>query len=250
MGIFNHGILLVLIATAINVTWADDPLVIVTDPWPPYAYIENDKKIGIDIDIARAVLAKMGMKVRIDMLPWKRSLALVRDLQADAILSAALTVERQEFLYFPTEPVSTGDTVFFQHNPRNIIVKDLGDLKGLRAGALLGYEFCDELDDSALLSTASRVATLKQSFDMLINNRIDLLVEVDAVGLYKAKELGILDQVSIIKGSGYCSIGNHLAFAKKPGHELLAQRFGEALIQFKTTDEYNDILEKYGMATH
>ena len=65
--------------------------------------------------------------------------------------------------------------------------------------------------------------------------------------MLKAKEMGIGDDVSVVTGSHYCASENYLAFAKKPGHQALAVKFGEELIKFKDTDEYREILNKYGM---
>ncbi|MFT6141641.1 MAG: polar amino acid transport system substrate-binding protein [Psychromonas sp.] len=248
MGLFKHKLLLILFCFIANNSYsANDSFRIVTDPWPPYAYIDDGKAVGIDVDIALAVLGNMGIKGVVEMLPWKRSLALVKSLGADAILSAAVTRPRKQFLYFPTEPISTGDTVFFKRKERDIVANLLVDLYGLKVGAMLGYKYCEELDNSPLLLKASRVASLEQSFNMLLNDHVDILVSVDAVGFYKAKEMGIAADVSVVSNSRYCSVGNHLAFAKKPDRENMATRFSEALIQFKKTSEYQEILSKYGM---
>ena len=243
----NRLKLIAIMMLVINLAWSEGAFRIVTDPWPPYVYIENDKAVGIDVDIALAVLGNMGIESQIVMLPWKRSLALVKGLEADAILSAAITLERKEFLYFPAEPISIGNTVFFQRKQRGIRANNLADLYGLKLGAMLGYEYCKELDESPLLLAASRVSTLEQSFNMLMNDRIDLLIEVDAVGIYKAKEMGIDAEISVVAGSRYCASENYLALAKKPGHQALAVKFGEELIKFKGTGEYRKILKKYGM---
>lgn len=247
MKIFKYkSLLLVMMSIAINLTWADDPFKIVTDPWPPYVYLEEGKTVGIDVDIALAVLNKMGIKGKIEMLPWKRSLTSVKNQEADAILSAAVTDKRKIYLYFPAEPVSKSWTVFFQRKPRNIITNSLDDLKGFKVGAILGYKYCEELDNSPVLLGASRVVTLDQSFNMLMSDRIDVLVESEAAGMYKAKEMGISNKISVIKGSNYCSVGNYLAFSKKPGSKALAEKFSIELVIFKTTNEYKEILEKYG----
>jgi len=240
-------VLCVMMSVATNTAWAKNSFRIVTDQWPPYVYLENDKVVGIDVEIALAVLKRIGIKGNINLLPWKRSLTLVKNLEADAILSAAITNDRKQFLNFPLEPISRGATVFFQRKPRNIIADGLDDLDGLKVGAMLGYKYCDELDRSPVLLSASRVASLDQSFNMLMSDRIDVVVESDAVGMYKIKEMGLLDKISIVNNSSYCSVGNFLAFAKKPGSKVLAENFSAELIKFKTTDEYKEILTKYGM---
>lgn len=238
---------LIVLCIFCSTSWADKTLRIVTDPWPPYAYLEEGKAVGIDVDTALAVLNRMGYIGRIEMLPWKRCLALVKNLQADAILSAAVTNERKAFLYFPEEPVSKGDTVFFKRKGEDIAISRLADLEGLRVGAMLGYKYCEELDESPYFASASRVANLEQSFNMLINERIDLVVEVDAAGIYKAKEMNIYDDVSLISSARYCTSRNHLAFAMKSEYEKLASEFSKELIKFKATQDYRNILTKYGL---
>lgn len=238
---------LIVLCLFFNASWADKTLKIVTDPWPPYAYLEQGKAVGIDVDTALAVLNRMGYIANIEMLPWKRCLALVKNLQADAILSASVTEERKSFLYFPEEPISRGDTVFFKRKNDDIDVRQLADLQGLRVGAMLGYKYCQELDESPYFARASRVPNLEQNFNMLINDRIDLVVEVDTVGMYKAKEMGVIDDISLIDNARYCTSKNHLAFSTKLEYELLASKFSEELIKFKATQEYRNILIKYGL---
>ena len=122
----------------------------------------------------------------------------------------------------------------------------MADFEGLEVGAMLGYKYCDELDLTPLLLQASRVATLEQSFHKLVSNRIDLVVAVDAVGLYKAKAMGIADKITIVENSRFCTVENHLAFSKKKGNHELAIQFGETLMKFKQSAEYQYIMKKYG----
>jgi polar amino acid transport system substrate-binding protein len=247
--VFLRGLLvLMLVVASINVTYADDSFVIVTDPWPPYVYMDNGKVIGLDVEIALSVLSELGIESRIEMMPWKRSLLHVKTRKADAILSAASTAYRRSFLHFPIEPLSSASTVFFMRNNDEINFQNLKDLEGFKVAAMLGYKYCSELDDTNLLLSASRVSSLEQSFNMLTNRHVDLVVGVDLVGLYKAHEMGISDTTKILKGSRFCTVDNHLAFAKKPGYELIAKRFGEALVRFKQTIAYENILIKYGMS--
>lgn len=242
----NRLLVLMFMAAVINISYADESLIIVTDPWPPYAYLEEGKATGIDVDIALSVLSQLGMEAIIEIMPWKRSLLHVKAKKADAILSASVTNSRKNFLHFPVEPISSGTTVFFIRSKDEVEIGGLRSLEDLNVVAMLGYKYCPELDSTNLLLSAARVTTLEQSFNMLINERVDLVVAVDAVGLYKAQEMGISDDVKILKSSRFCTVENHLAFAKKSGYDLKAKKFSDALIQFKKTLEYNKILKKYG----
>lgn len=230
----------------INSAHAEQTIEIVTDPWPPYAYEENGKIVGTDVEVTVAVLKQMGITAKFKLLPWKRSLGLVKNNKADAILAVSFTEERDDFLNYPAEPVSEGITVFFKKHSNPISSIDLENPKQLNVGAILGYKYCDELDDSQLLQSATRVPTLEQSFKMLLLDRLDLAVSIELVGFYKAREMAVLDQITPVSNERFCPGGNFLAFAKKATYKTLAQNFSQQLIKFKTTEQYRTILKKYG----
>ncbi|TNC83081.1 MAG: hypothetical protein C9356_01140 [Oleiphilus sp.] len=238
-------IVVISLLIPLNQAAAQQSIRIVTAPWAPYAYVENGKVTGTDVDISLAVLKQLGVEASIEMLPWKRALALVKQQEADAVLDASISPERQQFMYFPNEPVSIGTTVFFKRKSNSITSLDLDNASGLSVGAMLGYKYCEELDRSDLIKRASRVATLEQNFKKLLLNRVDLVVEVDAVGLYKIGEMGISNEISIVGNTHYCAGGNYLAFAKTPALKTLAGEFSTALEKFKKTAEYRQILSKY-----
>ena len=114
-------------------------------------------------------------------------------------------------------------------------------------GTILGYSYCQELDSQEFMRHAERVSSLEQNFNKLLAGRLDLVVEVDSVGLYTANKMGIADKVSIIPDAKYCQGGNYLAFSKKANYENLTLEFNNALEDFKTTNEYHAILKHYGI---
>ncbi|MDP8219287.1 MAG: transporter substrate-binding domain-containing protein, partial [Candidatus Theseobacter exili] len=199
--------------------YGQEPLQIVTDPWPPYSFGENEDNPGMDAEIILAVFKQLNIPLTFTFYPWKRCLSMVEKQIADAILDASLTPERKAFLHFPDEPVSEDITVFFIKKDRNIPYTSLKDLELLTAGAILGYSYCDEIDQALFVKNAERVSSLKQNFRKLLAGRIDLIVEAVAVGYYTAKQMGISDQIKIIPNAYYCRGGNYLAFSRKPGHE-------------------------------
>lgn len=79
-------------------------------------------------------------------------------------------------------------------------------------------------------------------------DRLDFIVEVDSVGLYTAKKMDIANKVYVIPGAEFCKGGNYLAFSKKTDYENLSVRFNTELELFKTSAEYEAILQKYGLS--
>jgi len=241
--------ILFFIATSFT-TAAETSLLVVTDLWPPYAIEDNGEYKGTDVDIIIATFKRMGIPIRLEFYPWKRCLAMIEQKQADAILTAAKTSERQKIMYFPEEPVSRGMTVFFIKKGKNIPYQNLQDLDHLRAGAVTGYKYCDVVDKTRFVINAERVVTIEQNFKKLLAGRLDFSVGDQAVGFYKAKVMGILNDIDIIPGAYHCPGGNFLAFSKKAGHDKIASQFGATILKFKNTKQYGDILKYYGMSTH
>lgn len=231
----------------INSVRAEQTLQIVTDRWPPYVIENNDTASGMDVEIISAVFKALSISIEVTLCPWKRCLMTVENQQADAILDASITPERKEFLYFPEEPVSEGVTVFFIKKGQNIPYTGLEDLNKLKAGAVLGYSYCDEIDQSAFAIRATRTKSFEQSLRMLLMDRFDFAIEVDAVGYSIAQSIGVSDQIDIIPNVSFCRGGNYLAFVKKAGYDKLSSEFSQALQAFKTTDQYRQILKKYGL---
>ncbi|MDX1693116.1 MAG: transporter substrate-binding domain-containing protein [Ketobacteraceae bacterium] len=241
-------ILFVSLMALVQLACAGQTIDIVTDSWAPYAFEKDNRVVGSDVDIVREVFRKMGINANIRLLPWKRCINQVKSLQADAILAISVTEERKAFLHYPEEPVSEGVTVFFKKAGSDIRSVNIDNPENLDVGAMLGYHYCEELDDSRLIKNATRVPTLEQLLSMLALGRIDLAVEVELVGMYKARAMGLSDKLSIVADTEYCQGGNYLAFAKKPGYEELATRFAEELKKFKTTDAYQQIIKTYNGA--
>ena len=239
--------MLILIAYCISDALAqEDALTIVTDSWPPYIIVENDEVSGTDVDITRAVFKNMNRPISIVVMPWKRCVESIKQQKADAILGISLSEERKSFLHYPNSPISTGTTVFFTRQDPDFSFINLNQLKDKRAGAILGYSYCDELDKADLLKRAERVSSLEQNFNKLLRHRLDLVVEVDSVGLSTAQKMGISKQISILENARFCVGGNYLAFSKKQGLGKVAAQFNAALEAFKLTEDYRHILQQYG----
>ena len=143
--------------------------------------------------------------------------------------------------------MSEGTTVFFTHHKRTFQLDNIAALNDKRIGAILGYRYCDELDSLDFIQHAERVSTLEQNFKKLMANRLEIVVEVDSVGLYTAKKMGLDDKISIIPDARFCKGGNYLGFSKKEKNKTLMGKFNDELKAFKETVEYKLILRKYGL---
>jgi PAS domain S-box-containing protein len=83
------------------------PLRLVGDKdYPPLTYLDSGIAKGLDVDIARAVAARLGRDVRIDLMEWSEAQRQVLRGNADGLLSMSVSDERR-LLYDFTEPTLT-----------------------------------------------------------------------------------------------------------------------------------------------
>lgn len=82
----------------------------------PYEYIENEKIIGIDVDMAQAVCDKLGMELEVTDIEFDAIIAAVQSGKADiGVAGMTITEDRLKSIDF-TDPYTTATQV--------IIVKD------------------------------------------------------------------------------------------------------------------------------
>ena len=89
--------------------------------FPPYEYLEGDKVVGIDVDIAQAIADKLDMELQIDNIQFDSIIPAVTSGKADiGIAGMTVTDERKESVDF-TDSYATGVQV--------IIVKEGSKIK-------------------------------------------------------------------------------------------------------------------------
>ncbi|MCP3944649.1 MAG: transporter substrate-binding domain-containing protein [Desulfobacteraceae bacterium] len=224
---------------------AEPPLLlIITDPYEPFVFPADAKLKGLDYDVTEAVFRMLQIPVEIKFYPFSRCLYIIRNQEADALIDLVRTKERNTYMAFPKEPLSDSSLILFYHKGHRPQLETLDDLKSYQFGAQYGSEYPQELAE--VLVKREDVKLMEQNFQKLVDDRIDIMVENRIVGRYIASKMGILDQIKVLELPKPFPTQYYLGFAKKKGHDHLAVQFSQALVQFKQTQAYQDILVKYG----
>ncbi|SLM31400.1 conserved hypothetical protein [Desulfamplus magnetovallimortis] len=224
--------------------FSTEKLLVVTEEWAPYVYVENQEVKGFDYEVMVAVFSSMGYAVDFKLYPWKRCIHMIEKQQADAILDISRNAERDKIIFFPDENLSDSASVFFYAKGKSYSFEKLEDLKGLKIGTMLGYNYNQEFTDADYF-TKEDVTTMEQNFKKLIHGRVDLVISNRNVGLFEAKKMGVLDQIAYL-AKEVSGGANYLGFSKNEKNEKLAKSFSDQLQKFKKTDVYKEILQKYG----
>lgn len=150
--------------------------------WPPYTYYrrvagERSKELtGFTVELLRLIAARRGFVLRIDMLPWKRCVEMVRSGVITAMLNAISTPERERDFLVSDVLYETRLLYLWsrRQKPGGVRIQNQADLAALRVGGVHGYSYSqlDLINQNALVR-APNYGSLVQ---MLHRDRIDVLL--------------------------------------------------------------------------
>ncbi len=233
-----------------NQSYANDSLKIGSDEWAPFHGAgTSDKDVqGFTADLVRAVLRSMNVDITDHKIyPWKRAVNMVFLGQLDAVFTATKTEERMKYCYFPEEPLTDFSYVFFirKEDDGTLTYDTFDDLKDQRIGIVRGFSYTDEfMGFIQQEKNYEEVAVGALNFKKLLKKRIDYVATPKRVGYVHIRELGISDRCVALKKP---FLQNHLyiMFSKKTVGKEFTDTFSTALKAFKTTREYQEIVDKH-----
>lgn len=143
----------------------------------PYAYYDDNTLVGYNIDLAKALAAKLNMKIEFLACPVARCFAMMKNGQADILMDINKTPERQTYLsYLPPYRNQVEPLRFFTRKKDNITIENQRDLATLSIGAIRGTSYSDKLKQAENI-TIVQLTTKNQLIKMLYLGRIDAFIE-------------------------------------------------------------------------
>lgn len=221
-------------------------LLAVTEPWPPYMGPELDSQ-GFLPELLKEALARSGKNVESTFIPWARAVKDVQEGNADVLLGAYYTTEREAFLAFST-PIAEVQDVLLSMKGRNITYQTLADLKPYSIGVVRGAAHGDVFDAADFLRK-EEVTHREQNIDKLINGRVDLIAGPKDVMLYLIKKDYPLhaDQIEVI----YPPLNDnklYLGFSKlAPQQQDSLSAFEHGLSLLKQDGTFQQLADKHGV---
>ena len=188
-----------------NLALAEQTVLLVGDPWPPYVIgkMGEDATSGVAVEIVKKIFSQIdGVMVRFPLIPWKRALREVQEGQSDGIGMLLKIPERQIYMLY-TDALVTGESLIWSatgETAARFEWTSIEDLHGLRVGITQGYSYGEILDRSFENGDVIAVSapTVERLFEMLANGRINLALANDAVGYSLARkypQAGILPSI-------------------------------------------------------
>ena len=223
-------------------------IVVGFNKYPPYHYMNEKKEAkGIVVEIANTLASKLNIKINYRELPWSRCINYAKKGKIDAILFIFKKPEREEFLhYFDNNLICyetnalyalKGNEIKFSGNIAN-------ELKPYKIGAMQDFSYGAAFDSVADKLKIENVQDVEILIKKLLNKRSDLIIHNTLLINWYCKKMGVSNEIAqipppITKSPGY------IAFSKAAGTNELAKSFADAMKNFKQTEDYKIIIDKY-----
>ncbi len=207
--------------------------------YPPFSYrdAESNEVTGYDVEIAREVAKRIGMKPEFIPTEWKGMFSSLDSKRFDMVANqVTITDERKEKYAFSEHYTRSGGQVIVHES--NDEIKGIEDLKGKTVGTTQGSNYAEAAEEAGAKikyykGIAQVLADLNvKRIDAALNDRLFIQQELKGSN-YEVKVVG--DPFN----------ENEMAFAFRKDQEDLIEQVNSALKEMKEDGTIAEISEKY-----
>ena len=210
--------------------------------FPPYEYVEGDKIVGIDAEIAEAIAKDLGMELQIDDMEFDSIIAAVQSGKADmGVAGMTVNEDRLKNVNF-SDSYATGVQV--------VIVKEDSDIKSVddMTGKLIGVQqgttghiYCSDTPKNGRFGEENVVAYPNgaNAVEALKGGKVDCVV----IDNEPAKAFVAANEGLKILDTEYVTENYAIAIAKD--NEELLNKVNDSLAKLKADGTLQSIIDKY-----
>ncbi len=150
--------------------------------YAPFSYHDpaTGELVGYDVDVARAVAEKLGLKVEFVETPWDAIFAALESDRFDVVANEVTINDERKQKYDLSEPYSVGEGVIVTRADDNS-VKSLDDIKGKVAGETATSNWAQVARDHG--ASVEVVEGFTQAIKLLNQGRVDVVIN-DSIAVY------------------------------------------------------------------
>lgn len=237
------GIIVTAVAAAVIFTGCGksnkDQLIVGTEAgFAPYEYMEGDKVVGIDMDIAQAIADSMGKELVIKNMDFDGALLAVEKGTVDFVAAGvSVTEDRLEKMDFSIEYVDSTEVVVV--NKDTMAVTSVDDLAGKVIGVQQGNIADFYVEENIEAKEIKRYTKFAQAAEDLKNNKIDCIV----MDQFPAEELVASNsELTILDGTLF---EDKYAIAVKKGNKELLDQINKVIEDLKTNGKIEEFTAKH-----
>lgn len=175
--------MLLLWSMLFSITGLAEPLVLYTEQFPPYNFLQQDKIVGINTELVALSCEQAGIECQFELYPWLRAYDNAIKHPLSGIYSTARTAERQGLFQW-VGPLSSSRGFFYRLKSRpQIKVNSLADAKNYVIGVARGDAY-----ELYLLNEGFRYGENLLGFTnkaevvaLFLQGKVDLLIGSDRI---------------------------------------------------------------------
>lgn len=229
-----------LICGANSKTLREGTLKVATEgTFSPFSYY-NDKNelVGYDVDVARAVAEKLGLKIEFLTAPWDAMLAAFDAGKADAVFNQVSITDERKKKYEYSVPYTVVYGAIIVHKDNNDI-KSFEDLKGKKNADSATSNWAQVAKKYGAQNVT--VDSFAKSMELLIARRVDTVVRDNTVfyDFLKQRPDAPIKIAAKLKDVDYS------ATIVQKGNKELADQISKALNELKAEGKLKEISLKY-----
>ena len=142
--------------------------------WQPFSYHDdNDKLVGYDVEVAKNIAKKLGVKADIQEGPWDGLFAGMDSGRYDIVVNGVDVTEEREKKYDFSDPYAYDHTVLIVKKG-NTDIKSFDDLKGKTTANSIGSTYQEIGEQYG--ATVKGVDTLVETLQMVKNGQVDATI--------------------------------------------------------------------------
>lgn len=207
--------------------------------YAPFTYRDEKGTLtGFDVDIARAVAAKLGLKAEFVLTEWSGILAGLQANKYDVIVNqVGITAERQKAIGFSAPYAYSSPQIIVKKT--GAAYRSLAELKGRRVGVGLGSNFEKQLRDAGGITVVTYPGAPEYLAD-LAAGRLDAAYNDRLLVGYLIKSRNLP-----VRGAGVIGDAEPVGIAMKKTNTGLKTAVDRALIQIKADGTYARISRQW-----
>jgi len=210
--------------------------------YAPFTYHDASNQLtGFDVDIARAIAAKLGVKAEFIEGKWDGLIAGLDANRYDAVINEVAVTDARKQKYDFSDPYIVSHAALIVGS-NNTTIKSFDDLKGKKSANTLTSNFGKIA--AAHGAEVIPVQGFNESIDLLTSGRVDATVN-DSLSFLDFKKHKPDAKVKIAAIDTSSDSSDHSAVLIRKGNPELQAAINKALAEIKADGTYAKISEKY-----
>lgn len=224
--------------------WNDDP---------PFSMELADGSIGgIDVEVHRAVLERLGCRPVLRKLPWARALEDLKQGRLDVLPGAFRRPEREEYAHFSGAVLPASRNILFASRQaiESWPISRLTELAGLpfRLGAQINVQYGSDyqvlMSDPGYADSVVMVNSRPSLWNMIAKDRIDGVIADEHTGTWEIRQLGLsrlITATDVVVSTDAAEV----AFSKRSNDQNFVYAYAATIRELVSDGSYQRIVSRY-----